>query len=221
MRRRLAGASTAVGVLLAGVAVAFVGQRMASNWDEVTDSLADARPAWIVGAIMLAAAGMTAIAVPWRRALRLLGGDLTYPETIARYYLGELGKYLPGGVWPVVGRGELARRAGVSRGAAYGSVALSLAVLYLAAMFLVVAGAPAILAGDRGGDGAGRYMLALVLLPVGLVALHHAVLERVRALGERVLRRTIRADIPRWRDSLALVGNAKTPARRRSAKKAA
>jgi uncharacterized membrane protein YbhN (UPF0104 family) len=145
---------------------------------------------------------MTAIAIPWRRALRLLGGDLSYPETVARYYLGELGKYLPGGVWPVVGRGELARRGGVARGAAYGSVALSLAALYLAAMFLAVGGAPAIVSG---GDDAGRYLWALALLPLGLVALHHAVLERGRRLGERMLRRSITVEIPRWKDSLGLI----------------
>jgi hypothetical protein len=206
MRRRLAGASTALGVLLAGLAVFFVGQALARNWDDVADSLADATPGWIVAAALFAAAGMTAIAVPWRRALRLLGGDLPWGDTIARYYLGELGKYLPGGVWPVVGRGELARRAGNPRSAAYGSVALSLAVLYLSAMFLAVAGAPAIVASDRGsGDGAGRYLLALALLPIGLGLLHHAVLERLRQLGERVLRKPIEVEIPRWRESLVLV----------------
>ena len=205
MRRRLTGASTAIGVVLAAVAVAFVGQRLAGDWDEVTDALGDARPGWIVAAGVLAAAGMTAIALPWRRALHLLGGDLDHPGTIARYYLGELGKYLPGGVWPVVGRGELARRGGVARVAAYGSVALSLAALYLAAMFLAVAGAPFILTSDRGAGDAGKYLWALALLPVGLALLHHAVLERVRSLGERVLKRPIAAEIPRWHQSLALV----------------
>lgn len=193
--------------MLAGVALAFVGQRMASNWDDVTDSLSEAQPAWIVAAAVLAAVGMAAIAVPWRRALHLLGGELTQADTIARYFLGELGKYLPGGLWPVVGRGELARRAGVARLAAYGSVALSLAALYLAAMFLAVAGAPAILASDRdgGGSDATRYLWALALLPVGLILLHHAVLARLRSLGETLLRRTISAEVPRWRDSLTLV----------------
>jgi hypothetical protein len=204
MRRRLAGASTAVGVLLAGLAVAFVGQRLASNWDDVTDAIGGARPGWIAVAAVLAATGMTAIAVPWRRALRAVGGDLAMRQVVARYYLGELGKYLPGGVWPVLGRGELARRAGVPRVAAYASVGLSLAALYLAAMLLTVAGSPAILAGQRGED-AGRYLWTLVLLPVGVGVLHHAVLDRLRRIGEKVLRREIVAEIPPWRESLALV----------------
>jgi glycosyltransferase 2 family protein len=200
MGGRVAGASTAVGALLAIVAAVFVGRALVREWDEVRSSLSDASPAWMVVALVLAAAGMTAIAVPWRRALRLLGGDLSWPHTVARYYLGEIGKYVPGGVWPVLGRGELARRAGVGRAAAYSSVALSLVTLYLAAMFLAVLGLPAMI-----GDGSGGYVWVLVLLPLGVVGVHHAVLERVRGLGERALRRPIATTIPRWKDTLTLM----------------
>ncbi len=190
-----------MGALLAAVAVAFVVRTLTRQWDDVRASLDDANPAWIVLAAVLAAAGMTAIAIPWRRALHLLGGELSLGQSIARYFVGELGKYVPGGVWPVVGRGELARRAGVARIAAYSSVALSLAALYLAAMFTVVAGAPAIV----GGGSPGRYLWVLGLLPVGVACLHHRVLEWVRGLGARLLRRELDASIPRWRDSLVLL----------------
>ena len=186
--------------MIAGV---FVVQTIVSQWDDVRDALDEARPVWLVLAGVLAAAGMTAIAVPWRRALRLLGGDLPMDETIARYYVGEIGKYVPGGVWPVVGRGELARRAGVGRLAAYGSVALSLGALYLAAMFLVVLGLPAILGG--GDDDTARHLWVVVLLPIGVLGLHHAVLDRVRGLGEKALRRRIDIAIPLWKDSLSLL----------------
>jgi glycosyltransferase 2 family protein len=190
-----------VGAVLAAVAGVFVVRSLVSQWDDVREGLEDARAGWIVVAGLLAAAGMTAIALPWRRALRSLGGDLRMDETIARYYVGEIGKYVPGGVWPVVGRGELARRAGVARAAAYGSVALSLLALYLSAMFLVVLGLPAIL-----GDGEpGGYLWVVAVLPLGILGLHHAVLERVRRLGEKVLRRRIDVTIPPWKDSLTLI----------------
>jgi uncharacterized membrane protein YbhN (UPF0104 family) len=208
----VARASTAVGALLAVLAGFFVVRALAREWDEVRDALDNANGLWIVGSLLLAAAGMTAIAIPWRRALRLLGGALSYPEIVARYYVGEIGKYVPGGVWPVVGRGELAARAGVPRTAAYGSVALSLGALYLAAMVVVVAGAPAILAAAEGngagsgaGDDAGRYLWVLALLPLGLAVLHPVVLGRLRGLAERVLRRRIDATIPSWGRSLTLV----------------
>jgi uncharacterized membrane protein YbhN (UPF0104 family) len=200
-RRHLAGASTALGALLAAVAVGFVGRALVREWDQVRSSLEDASAAWIVLAAVLAGVGMTAIAVPWRRALRLLGADLDLGDVVARYYAGEIGKYVPGGIWPVVGRGELARRAGVAAVPAYSSVALSLAALYLAAMFFVVAGAPAMI----GGGDPGRYLWVLALLPVGVAGLHHAVLERGRKLAERLLDRSVDVPIPQWRDSLALL----------------
>ncbi|HEV7762072.1 MAG TPA: lysylphosphatidylglycerol synthase transmembrane domain-containing protein [Acidimicrobiales bacterium] len=200
-RGRLAGASTAIGAVLAVIAGVFVGRALVREWDEVSSSLSDASPGWIVVAVVLAIAGMTAIALPWRRALHLLGAELSWGQTIARYYLGEVGKYVPGGVWPVLGRGELARRAGVGRAPAYSSVALSLITLYLAAMFLALLGVPAMMGEGSGGG----YFWVLLLLPLGLVGLHHAVLERVRGLGERVLRRPINTTIPPWRATLSLV----------------
>jgi hypothetical protein len=201
-RGRLAGASTAIGALLATVAVVFVTRALVREWDEVSESLSDASPGWIAVGAVVAAAGMTAIAFPWRRALRMLGADMPWGQVVARYYLGEIGKYVPGGVWPVLGRGELARRAGVGRSTAYTSVALSLITLYLAAMFLALVGVPAMVADD---DGSSGYVWVLLLLPLGLIGLHHAVLERVRALAEKLLRRPIATTIPRWRDTLTLV----------------
>jgi uncharacterized membrane protein YbhN (UPF0104 family) len=204
---RVARASTAVGAVLAVLAGFLVVRALTREWTEVRAALEDANVVWIVGALLLAGAGMTAIAFPWRRALRLLGGYLAYPEIVARYYLGEIGKYLPGGLWPVVGRGELAARAGVARVPAYGSVALSLGALYLAGMLVVLVGAPAILADAADGSNSdqGRYLWVLALLPLGLLVLHPQVLERLRSLAQKVLRRQIDATIPPWRHSLVLV----------------
>lgn len=202
-RTRLAGLSTVAGTLLGALAGLFVIRAVARDWDGVRASLAGASPLWVVVAWLLAVCGMTSIGLPWRRALRILGGRLGWSDTLARYYLGELGKYVPGGLWPVVGRGELAVRAGVPRLAAYGSVALSLAGLYLASMLVALAAVPAMF---EGGEGAGA-VLVLVLLPLGFLGLHHAVLERARRIGCVVLRRDIDLPIPRWGESLTLLAS--------------
>ena len=199
--RRARLASTAVGAVLALVAVAFVVRALVRDRAEIGDALDGAAPGWLAVAVGLAAVGMVAIAVPWRRAIRLLGDDLPMAQVIPRYFVGEIGKYVPGGVWPIVGRGELARRWGVRRVAAYGSVLLSLLALYLAAMFVVVAGLPTLL---RGGDGTGP-VAVLALLPLGLVALHPRVLHAGIGLVERFARRPLDLPIPSWRASAALV----------------
>lgn len=200
-RRGTARVTTVVGALLALGALAFVARSLVADRREIADALGGASYGWLVLASVLAAVGMSAIALPWRRALHLLGDDMPAREVLGRYYVGEIGKYLPGGVWPILGRGELAVRWGVSRAAAYGSVLLSLVALYLAAALVVAAGLPVLLAGD---DGTGPIAI-VVLLPLGLIALHPAILGRVQRLGERVLRRTLELPTPAWGASVGLV----------------
>ncbi len=194
-------ASTAVGVVLGVAALAFVVRSIAAERTQIADAFATADVGWLVLGAVGAAVGMTAIALPWRRAIALLGDDMPAREVVGRYYVGEIGKYLPGGVWPILGRGELAVRWGVSRVAAYGSVLLSLLALYLAAALVVTAGLPVLLAGD---DGTGPIVVVL-LLPLGLVALHPAILRRVLGLGERLIRRPLALPTPAWGASVGLV----------------
>jgi uncharacterized membrane protein YbhN (UPF0104 family) len=104
--------------------------------------------------------------------------------------VGEIGKYLPGTVWPILGRAELARRGGVPRATAYHSVALSLLLLYLAC---------AVLGGALVGP------LAVVVLAAGVVLLHPAVIERALVLARRVTGRQLDLVVPSLRTSAVLV----------------
>lgn len=122
-----------LGVAIALVCAAFVVNRLADSWPETRHALASASYGWIVLGVVLAACGMVTVAVGWRAVLLFLGHDLPTETIVKTYFRGEIGKYVPGMVWAVVGRGELATRAGVPRRAAYTSVAMSLALWYAAA----------------------------------------------------------------------------------------
>jgi len=145
---------------------------------------------------------MSCVGLPWRAILATLGEQRGVVETLRWYFPGQLGKYVPGGIWPVLGRSELAARSGVPRPVAYTSVALSLACTYLAATltslgFLVAS----LLSGDRTGAGA----WALLLLPAGLVLLHPKVLTRIVASAERVLSRQFPLQVPEYRTIVRLI----------------
>jgi uncharacterized membrane protein YbhN (UPF0104 family) len=195
--------STGLGILIAAVTAFFVIRTLVHEWSRVRDALADAGVGWLALAVFLAMTAMTAIASPWRDAIALLA-----PEAPARgrttgwYFVGELGKYLPGGVWPVLGRGELARRNGVPGAAAYASVALSLAALYLAAMLVALVLVPFDLARQAHDL---TPLLVLVLLPVGLVALHPWFVGRAVRVLERASGRVVDVAVPRWSATLGLV----------------
>ncbi|HEX6418589.1 MAG TPA: lysylphosphatidylglycerol synthase domain-containing protein [Acidimicrobiales bacterium] len=195
-------ASAAVGAVVGLTCVGFVVQRMVSQWAEVRDAVAGASPGWLVAAVALAAAAMTWVAACWRRALRLVGADTGRRRTIAWYFTGEIGKYVPGGVWPVLGRGELARRGGVTRLQAYPSVGLSLAALYLAALTVATVLVPLDLAEQSESPAA---LALLLLLPLGLGLLHPRVLEPARDLVVRITGRGAEVAVPPWRATVALV----------------
>ncbi len=200
---RTAKVVTAFGLVLGGAAVFFVVRRLIADWPEVQPYVADADRLWLAVAGLSAIAGMTSIGWGWRYVMRTLGTDAPMLRTIAWYYVGELGKYVPGGVWPVLGRGELARRGGIPKSRAFTSVALSLGMLYLAAMFVAAAFLPFALAGEGGGFS--PWMLVLLALPVGVVLLHHDVLDWLMAKASKATKRNIKVEVPQWRDSLILV----------------
>jgi len=200
-RSRAVGLSTIVGAGIGLVAVGLVVRTLISEWTRVRHALASASLPWLGLGLALAALGMISIAWCWRYALRLLGAESPAAKVVAWYFVGEAGKYLPGGVWPVLGRGELARRSGLSRSTAYASVALSLGVLYLAAMFVAVGFLPFALAGG----GASPWMLFLLALPAGLVVLHHRVLEALAGFARRATHRPLEVEIPDWMHSVGLV----------------
>lgn len=198
--KRLAALSTVIGLAIAAAGAVFVVRAIVDGYDSSRDAIADARAGWLVASFPVAFAGMTLVGVPWRRSMRLLGADPSMRDTLRWYFLGQLGKYVPGTLWPIVGRAELARRGGVNRPSAYGSVVLTLGATYLAAMFVVIGFLP--FAGD---NGAGDQWWVLLLLPLGLAVLHPAVLGWGKRLVERTVRRPIEVVIPAWGDSVALV----------------
>ena len=199
--RRFATFSRWLGPAVAVAASVFVVRVLSREWPAAREALRNASLRWTAAAAVLALAAMVAMALPWRRVLRLFGVSVSLGATVGMYFAGEIGKYLPGGVWPVVGRGELAHRAGIARSSAYASVALSLVTLYLAAAVTGAALLPL--------PGAGSMpLVAFVLVPAAaaaMVALNPRLLAGGLNTAARVLRRPLVLEPPRWRSSLSLV----------------
>jgi uncharacterized membrane protein YbhN (UPF0104 family) len=198
----MAAATTAVGTIIAVLGFAFVIRRAQQHWGDVRNAMDHAGRGWLALALVLGIAGMAAIALAWRPVISSVGGDASTRDVVRWYFPGEMGKYLPGGIWPVVGRAELARRGGLRRGVAYASVALSLAGLYIAAIAVVTAALPFVLAANHGSSAP---LLIVLLLPVGVFALHPRAQRAVHNFVKRVTHRDIPIDIPSWGTSMATV----------------
>ena len=189
--------------VVAGLAVALVGGAaaalaIAGRWGEARQAVAAARPGWLLAGALLAVMAMLGLARPWGRAMAVLGQPVDRWRAVAWYFVGELGKYVPGGVWTVVGRAEWARAGGVGAPVAYAGVALSLAAAYLAAAVVALALVPV-------ATGAGLPLVVALVVPVGLGALHPRVAGSVLGLVERRRGRPLGVAPPPWSASLGLV----------------
>ncbi len=121
----------------------------------------------VVGALALAAIGAWTGAPAWRDLLTGLGSGLTMKDAQRVFLVGQLGKYIPGGVWTVFAQATMARELEVPK-ARSGTASLMSIVLSA-----VTAGAMgAILLLITGRDVLGRYGFAL-LLALPLLALLH------------------------------------------------
>lgn len=203
LNRRARRWSAVAGALIGLVGVAFVAQTLYRGRDDIAEALSEARPALLLVALSLVGLAMTGIGLAWRASLQVLGGELGVASSLRGYFVGQLGKYVPGGVWAVVGRAEWARSEKVPAGIAYSSVFLSIGTAFLAAIMLASIALP--VSGFAGSDGDERYLLVLLLLPLGFALLNPVVLGRVLQLLRGLTRRDLEIQVPSWRASSFIV----------------
>jgi len=190
-----------LGILIGLLGVGFVVRELIRNWGDVQEAMRGADPVVLVAAWIVGVGSMTLIGLTWRRCLSVLRTEFPVLVALRSYFVGQLGKYVPGGIWPVVGRAEMARRDGVAGAAAYGSTVLSMVLTYLAAA-LVAMSALLMGAGDAGGW---SWLPPLGVLVLGVVALHPVVAEGGLRIVRRFTHRELSLVIPRWSTSIFLL----------------
>ncbi len=197
---RIAGFSIAI------TSVALCAVALAHQWQAVKTSVEHADYTLLLWSFVAAAAAMAGLGVLWWRCLNTFGRAVGLNQTMSWYFAGELGKYIPGGVWPVLGRGQLAyRKGGVSRATGYATTLISYAAMCVAAA--AVCGALAlVLALDNRSPTWAWAVVALV--PMGVLATHPVVFERALRAVSGATRRRVSLSTPRWLALQSLIATA-------------
>lgn len=128
---------SALGALVGVLGVAFVVRTLVTRRAEVADALEQLDAVSLVGSLALGLAAMTLIGSLWVRMLRVRGQHAPSRRAMSWYFVGQLGKYVPGGIWPIVGRAELAVRGGATRSDAYVATGLSMTATYTAGAVVI------------------------------------------------------------------------------------
>ena len=152
--------------------------------DEALDAARDVGAANALGSLGAVLVGLLASALVWRALLADLGTPLGVRPTLHVFFLGQLGKYIPGNVFAIAAQMELGRSHGAPR-SRVGTASLLFMGVLVAAGLLVAAVTLPLTSPDALDD----YGSVLVVLPLGLVALAPPVLTRLVAVLLRVLRR--------------------------------
>ena len=177
-------ASRVVRIVIALLAVTLLGISIGRQWGAVTEALARLGLAWFALSLAAVLVGLLFSNFAWRTVMADLGSPLPILAGLRMFFLAQIGKYLPGAVWPFVAQMELGRTLGVPRRRS-GLGGLLFVGLHCATGLLV---ATALLPfADR--DVAGRYWWLLALTPILLVILHPKVLAPVLNRAFRLLRR--------------------------------
>ena len=173
-----------VRIVVAVAVVVAVVWGVARNWTEISQDLQRVS----IGALLLsfvpAALGTWLTMVGWRVILADLGSPLHLAPAGGVFFVGQLGKYLPGSVWTVLVQADMAshlhvprRRTGVT-----GLVTIGLSVL--TGLLVGLPALPLLLQRSAGSSG-----WLLLAVPLFVVLVWPALLNRLIAWGLRVLRR--------------------------------
>jgi len=134
-------------------------------------------------AFVLGVCGLVCSLMVWREMLADLGSRLSVPEAWRINFIGQLGKYIPGSIWPVLAQSELGADRGIPRSRSALSVILCYAVMTCSGAVVAAVVLPFAHAGS-----VAQYFWILILIPVGMAALSPPVLNRLLRLVLRLSR---------------------------------
>lgn len=183
-RRLSLGLLLRVGFVL--VAVGFAVWAVLSNWHELVQAWRNVELGPISVALLCTVIGTFAAYPAWRELLIGLGSRLPVVRGARVFLVGQLGKYVPGGVWSIIAQVSLARELDVprSRSATAGLLSILVGLItsgFLGAVCLAISGRQVL----------GQYAWVLLVATPILALLHPTVLSALAGVASRITRRTI------------------------------
>jgi glycosyltransferase 2 family protein len=99
----------------AASALAFVVYAVVKQWGDISPRLGEIKVTSLVFGLLSVLVGLLATMMCWRVLMADLGSRLSFQDVAQIFFAGQLGKYVPGSIWPVVVQAELAVERGAGR----------------------------------------------------------------------------------------------------------
>lgn len=183
---------------LFAVVLAFVGRHAYRLWGQVDPQAVRLNWGWLALALVVSIAGWVPSAIFWRQLMAILNAHAPWLETLAAYYCGHLGKYVPGKATTLVVRAAMLRPCGVPAAVAAFAATMETLTYIAAGTATAVALLPRMLADAprfrelAAGWSAGYLRLMFPLLAVAISVTGLVVFSRL----SRWMARRVRARVP-------------------------
>lgn len=190
MTRRVLDVVRVVLLVLVLLAVAVALWR---NWDQVRGDIGRIGGGPLTAALALSLLSPFLTVLGWRVLLADVGTRLHLAPASGVFFVGQLGKYLPGSVWSVLVQAEMAARLGVPRSR---TAVVGLLTMALSALTGMIVGLPALPALVTRSETGVPWWALLVAIAVLLVLLWPPLVNRaVRTLLRRLRRAPLEHDL--------------------------
>jgi hypothetical protein len=164
------------------VTVALGGWAIASDWHDIGPALGKIGLPISLASLVITLAALVASMWTWRVLLAGLGSPLRFSAAARVMFVGQLGKYLPGSVWPVLAQMEMGTAYQVPRSRAASAGLVNMPVSLLSAMLAALVTLPFT-------GGSTDYLWYIAATPLLLACLHPKVLNYLLGLMFRVAKR--------------------------------
>lgn len=177
VRSALRAALVIVIVVAAGVA-------LSRQWGGVRESLRQLSAGWTAVALAAVIGALLSSMLSWRFLLADLGAPLSIAASMRIFFVGQLGKYVPGSLWPVVTQMELGRAHNVQRKQSATAGALTMAVVLVTGAVVAAVLLPFVAPGVIR-----DFWPALLIIPVGMIVIHPRIFTALINKALRLARR--------------------------------
>jgi hypothetical protein len=153
---------------------------------EIAQSVAQQNAGTIIGGLLLGFAGIYATFLSWRELLAGAGHRLPLAAGGRVFFLSQIGKYIPGSIWPIVAQADMGRQHKVP---ATKSVAVGLLTMLIscgAGVCLAAATLPFVTP-----SALTDYWYVLLVVPLVLLPLYPPILRWLMRLASKVTRRDL------------------------------
>jgi hypothetical protein len=148
------------------------------HWNDIAQALEGASAGGIAAGFAASLGFILCSYTGWRALLPKLEAGRDKAVLLHAFLQGQLGKYLPGGIWPFLATAHIGADSGINQRTLMGSLSISLLVNCSAGVAIALAVLPSHLFSELLGGQAMTLALAALLIAAGFAALKHPAVNR-------------------------------------------